>query len=53
MSTFATRRHTSALLVLVCAASLSMLGARAEAQVNPLWDHYKVYMTPPFPVPPT
>jgi len=24
----------------------------AHAQVNPLWDHYKVYETPLFPVPP-
>lgn len=52
MRAFATRRHSSALLVLACAACLSLVGARAEAQVNPLWDHYKVYMTPPFPVPP-
>jgi hypothetical protein len=51
MKAFATRRYSSALFVLACAACLSLPGARAEAQVSPLWDHYKVYMTPPFPVP--
>jgi hypothetical protein len=29
-----------------------VLTSSARAQVNPLWDHYKVYLTPPFPVPP-
>jgi hypothetical protein len=40
-------------VLLALAVALPLLaGARADAQVNPLWDHYKVYLTPPFPVPP-
>jgi hypothetical protein len=52
MRAFATPRHASLLFAVLCAASLTLVGARAQAQVNPLWDHYKVYQVPPFPVPP-
>lgn len=37
------------LLILV---PLALVAGKANAQVDPLWDHYKVYFTPPFPVPP-
>jgi hypothetical protein len=41
------------LFVLALTLGLPLLVAgRAEAQVSPLWDHYKVYETPIFPVPP-
>lgn len=42
-------RHGWLLLVL---APLAFGAGRADAQVSPLWDHYKVYLTPPFPTPP-
>lgn len=42
MRAFATPRHAAPLFVLLGAASLMLVGVRAEAQVNPLWDHYKV-----------
>ena len=37
---------------LLLAGLLVMVATGANAQVNPLWDHYKVYETAPFPVPP-
>lgn len=38
--------------MLLVVAPLVLVAGRANAQVNPLWDHYKVYLTPPFPSPP-
>jgi hypothetical protein len=52
MRAFATHRTRSLLLVVLLAAPLALTGTRANAQVSPLWDHYKVYFVPPFPVPP-
>jgi hypothetical protein len=40
------RRWASPLLLLVLGL-FAQPAERASAQVNPLWDHYKVYVTPP------
>jgi hypothetical protein len=54
MLPFATPRPRAALRCLALAALLAIIPASAVAQVNPLWDHYKVYyVTPPIPAPPT
>lgn len=52
MRTFATHRTRSLLLAILLAGPLALFVSQANAQVNPLWDHYKVYETAPFPVPP-
>ena len=54
MSTIATRGSRAALGLLLLATVATLCVARAEAQVNPLWDHYKAYfLSPPLPPPPT
>ena len=53
MRAFATHRTRSLLLVVLLATPLALTGTRANAQVSPLWDHYKVYFTPPFPAYPS
>lgn len=45
-------RSWARLLPALAVALPLLAGARAEAQFDPLWDHYKVYMTPPIPTPP-
>jgi hypothetical protein len=52
MRALATHRTRSLLLVVLLAAPLALAGSQANAQVLPTWDHYKVYFTPPFPLPP-
>jgi len=48
-----TRGSRAALALLLLAVTATLWVARAEAQVDPLWDHYKVYfVTPPIPPPP-
>jgi hypothetical protein len=48
----ATRRSFAFLVLPVVAALMVIAAPRADAQVNPLWDHYKLYVTPPLSVPP-
>jgi len=51
MRGFATHRLRPYLLLLLITAFVALIGVRAEAQVSPLWDHYKVYeVFPPTPV---
>ena len=57
MSSTATRRSRAALLLLLAVVLPVLVTAPARAQVNPFWDHYKVYyQNPPFvspiPIPP-
>lgn len=52
MKMSATHRHRASWLMLLALIPLALIAGRANAQVSPLWDHYKVYFTPPFPVPP-
>jgi hypothetical protein len=49
MRMFTTRRLCSPLSMMFVLALLVLGSRAADAQVNPLWDHYKVYLTPPFP----
>jgi hypothetical protein len=52
MKDIAPRRRPPLPAWLAVVALLALLPARAEAQVSPLWDHYKVYdVLPPFPYP--
>jgi hypothetical protein len=44
MRIFSTYLHRCAWLVLL--VPLALVAGRANAQVSPLWDHYKVYQTP-------
>lgn len=47
------RRHAS-LSFLLIAAMFVVTGTRAQAAIDPLWDHYKVYqVVPPYPANPT
>jgi hypothetical protein len=51
MRVLATHRFRPFLLLLLFTAFVALIGVRAEAQVSPLWDHYKVYeVFPPIPV---
>jgi hypothetical protein len=53
MRAIGTRGSLAAFALLLLAAAATLLVARAEAQVDPLWDHYKVYnLNPPSPAPP-
>lgn len=52
MRPLATHRHRASWLMLLVLVPLALGAGRANAQVDPAWDHYKVYLTPPFPVPP-
>ncbi|MGH7731092.1 MAG: DUF7450 family protein [Candidatus Eiseniibacteriota bacterium] len=53
MNRLATHRRSALLASLVVAALLAVLPGRAGAQVDPLWDHYKVYFqNPPFTIAP-
>lgn len=43
MSFIATRIRTTPLLLVLLTALLAIVAGRAQAQINPLWDHYKAY----------
>ena len=49
MRAFATRRSPSSFVYLVCAILFGLVAGRANAQVDPRWDHYKVYQVLPNP----
>lgn len=50
MTIRATHRPPAALLpLLLFTLPFALLGVRADAQVNPTWDHYKVYQVVPNP----
>lgn len=52
MRSIATHLRWALLACLVVAALLAVFPASAGAQINPLWDHYKVYfVNPPIPYP--
>ena len=51
MRVSATHRSRFAWFVLVAVVSLALTAGKAGAQVDPTWDHYKVYFTNPFPLP--
>jgi hypothetical protein len=48
----ATRRSLAFLVLPAVAALLITAAPRVDAQVNPLWDHYKLYLMPPLPMTP-
>jgi hypothetical protein len=48
MRAFATHRRWAAVLLLT--GLLAVAAASGHAQVNPLWDHYKVYQSSPIPL---
>ena len=45
MTIFGTHRSRVSSLLLLLTLPLALIGAPAGAQVNPLWDHYRVYWT--------
>jgi hypothetical protein len=52
MRAIGTRGSRAALVLLLLAVAATLFVAPAEAQVSPLWDHYKVYLlNPPIPAP--
>jgi hypothetical protein len=52
MKAIVTRSSRVSLSLCLLTALVLLAAPRAEAQVSPLWDHYKVYfMNPPFPYP--
>lgn len=50
MTLFATHRSRGLWLLSLLVVVIALIGARAEAQVLPTWDHYKLYLAgPPIP----